>query len=44
MTHWVSNSMIEMESSNGPSALATDAPKCFVMDNAHMGSDSIAGS
>ena len=44
MTHWVLNSTIEMESSRGSSALATDAPKCFVMDSAHMGSDSIAGN
>ena len=40
----MSNSMIEMESSSGSSALVTVAPKCSVMDSGHMGFDSIAGS
>ena len=44
MTHWVLNSTIGMESSSGSSALATVAPKCFVMDSVHMGFGSIAGS
>lgn len=44
LTHWVSNSTIEMESSNGSSGLATVALKCFVMDSGHMDFDSIAGS
>lgn len=44
MTHWVSNSTIEMESNNGSIALVTVAPKCFVMGTVHMGFGSIAGS
>ena len=44
MTHLVSNSTIEMESSSGSSALVTVAPKCFVMDTVRMDFDSIAGS
>ena len=44
MTHWVSNSTIEMESSKGSSGLVTVAQKCFVMDSVHKGFDSIAGS
>lgn len=44
ITHLVSNSTIEMESSSGSSALVTGAPKCFVMDTVRMDFDSIAGS
>lgn len=44
MTHLVSNSMIEMESSSGSSALVTVVPKCFVMDTVRMDFDSIAGN
>lgn len=40
----VSNSMIEMESSSGSSALVTVVPKCFVMDTVRMDFDSIAGN
>ena len=40
----MSNSMIELGSSSGSSALVTVAPKSFVMDSGHMGFDSIAGS
>lgn len=36
--------MIEMESSSGSSALGIVAPRCFVMDSARMGFDSIVGS
>ena len=44
MTHLVSNSTVEMESSSGSSALVTVAPKCFGMDTVRMDFDSIAGS